>query len=251
MRILILLLASFPLPASSILTDTACGYYFGATVDSAAPGGPGVSASNCSASRIDRGQRVSGSIQAAVTESPNLAQVSVSFFDYRFAPVGLRGEATWRETFLVTFGGYTGSALFVPCLFAGAVEGTTATTQYGPYTIASLGGQSASSCTGSFHGGAIPFTFGQPQELTIALRVAGGSDTSVNPGGGMQAKFDYSFEVWRLDTSAERLTSATWTIVPVPEPSLALPTCLLLIALKVRRLAHPSAKPHRTPGRIR
>ncbi len=208
-------------------TSTSCASYFDSRVVSST--GPGEFHSDCLGSRIDRGQTRYGSASANVFVDPTHLEARVSFDDYRFAPIGVSGNAERTELYYVTIDGGTGSALFNPCLEVGGVGGTEATASAGPRTISMSAGSAGSrTCNGPGMipnpASLIPFTFGESQVLRVSVSARASTQSALNNSGATSAIFRNSLEVWLFEpTSVRLLSTASYTIAPVPEPATALP----------------------------
>ncbi len=218
--------------ASTIQTSTACALYFDSTLVQH-------SATDCIGSRFDHGETRLGTAAVTVVDQPNLAQMTASYVDYRFAPIGVTAGVTWHEDFDVVLTGSGGLAIFEPCLSV-----NTLTTGLLAAAVATIGGIGSSvsrvgSAGESGNCGAFPnhphfLPFDTPFRMHVMLTAEAGSLNGGAPSGLASAAFLYSFKGWSLTGSAiAPIDNLAWTItaVEIPEPSLAIPSALALLAL--------------------
>ncbi|HZU26537.1 MAG TPA: hypothetical protein VFA04_13510 [Bryobacteraceae bacterium] len=149
-------------------------------------------------------------------------------------PTGFAGAASLVQTYVLTITGGTGQSDFIPCLFAGGIylgSQAMASASFGTVSVSNVPFNAVRTCS-QYPAGfnstlvpatPIPFTFGVPQEFTIALSVS----TPEGFGGaelyGIQ---DYVGNQWQ---------DAQFTLQQVPEEPPLLAVVPLLALLWVLR----------------
>jgi hypothetical protein len=130
--------------------------------------------------------------------------------------------ANFDEDYLFTVLGGTGNGFFFPCFLGTPDAGSSVSMSFGGIGLGIVDNPSgiATNCPGPGpFPGSIPFTFGVPQIVDIAMTGSAGASTFFPREVDARESFDPDRGILFFDPSGNQLSNVAFTLVEVPEPT--------------------------------